>query len=630
MIKIANYTIGKELEQSDMAIVYHAVQDIVQRDAVVKLLNVDQAITKNVADNLVREGKHVAALGHSNLVRVYTVDSADGVPFFIAMEYFTGGSLAQKLRQGKLSFSQSLNIVKDVAAGLSYAHKKGYIHNNIKPSNILFREKNKAILSDFALASLKNIVPKEADTATPYSAPELSMSNNKGDKRSDIYSLGAVFYEMMTGKQAVCAESMADGIPPILPDESAYLQGVINKALAKIPAQRYQTIDGFLSGIKQAIAAEEQAKIYNASQRFMARPFPIKTKKKNTWLPLVLGGAAVLGVFVFANKQYADFVEEKQQTGNLEQGETKQPKLLGENLLAEQPQVIKLEKERALKQQQLQAEEARRKQQALVEKQREAEALQAQQVAQANEDRNTQQEIKPTETQAETLQVEDKKEASQLSASLTETVAEAVEDTENDSKTEIVTEVVKEAEPKEETQQPASLTETIAEAVEDEKKEQSELEENEQEKQRLAQQKIEQEKKVKIAAEKKRKKEAKKAKERKRKRKAELAKAKAEKEKAKQKSVQEANKKGKMQLSATLDGRPYSTYFVISEKGQLVKSVQNRAAATLNLPAGRYAVTAHHAGKPITAVMNLAEGAVVAKKFAFSSADIASQPAILP
>lgn len=261
MISIPNFTIEKEVGHGGMATVYLAVQDMLSRHVALKVLLPDMMKDENLRKSFLSEGKIVASLDHPNIVRIYDIGIVDETIFYMSMEYLSGGTLKEKMADGKLAFSEAQHILEEMAKGLAYAHDKGYIHRDIKPGNILFRDDGSAVITDFGIAKLQDTSGELTRLGftlgtVQYMSPEQATTTDL-DARSDIYSLGLVFYEMLTGQKAFKADSNIQAIhqhttvpPPMLPEEYASLQEVMDKVLAKEPDARYQTVSEFVEAVK--------------------------------------------------------------------------------------------------------------------------------------------------------------------------------------------------------------------------------------------------------------------------------------------------------------------------------------------------------------------------------------------
>src|SRR4030095_13554826 len=202
-----------------------------------------------------REAKIIAQLEHSAIVPVYDVGEANGQPYFV-MRYMNGGSLSDRIKAGGLTMEDAYRILGTIAPGLDEAHSKSIVHRDIKPSNILFDKRDNPYISDFGIAKLSQAqagnVTGSAIIGTPaYMAPEQAQGDEI-DGRADIYALGIILYEMVTGRQpyeadtpmAVAIKHITDPVPHILTANPKLPQGmdtVIQKAMAKNREERFPT-----------------------------------------------------------------------------------------------------------------------------------------------------------------------------------------------------------------------------------------------------------------------------------------------------------------------------------------------------------------------------------------------------
>ncbi len=250
---IPGYRIERVLGAGGRVTVYLAVQESFGRHVALKVLT-----DKSFAPRFLRAAKLVASLSHRNIVPVYDVGKIND-SYYIAMEYLTGGNLKTRLRDG-LSIYAALQILKQVAAGLDYAGRKKLVHRDIKPANILFREDGSPVISNFGIVRHKdsktNITLSGAVVGTPhYMSPEQA-EGAPVDHRSDLYSLGVILYQALTGEVPFTADSpVMIGIkhiaedPPPLPEYLADAQSMVSKALEKNPDARFQNGVEFIHGL---------------------------------------------------------------------------------------------------------------------------------------------------------------------------------------------------------------------------------------------------------------------------------------------------------------------------------------------------------------------------------------------
>ena len=227
---IGRYRITGQLGMGGMGTVVRAVDEVRHRDVAIKLPN---DADPQIISRLQRECDVLTKLEHHHIVQIYGSGSDPDLPFYIVMEYIDGSTVEDLLRQqgGRLEARQALKIAQSVAEALAYAHKppRRVIHRDIKPSNILIRQKDGAVkVTDFGIAAvLSEHAGATAVGTMAYVAPEQAMGQG-ADERSDLYSLGALLYEMLTGQRPPrLAEKLAlppSAVPGVkdFPDELAY------------------------------------------------------------------------------------------------------------------------------------------------------------------------------------------------------------------------------------------------------------------------------------------------------------------------------------------------------------------------------------------------------------------------
>jgi len=254
--KIGRYEIKSELGRGGMATVYHGYDPRFEREVAVKVLP-SELLHSDPQFKLrfEREAKIIAQLEHPSIVPVYDVGEEGGQPYFV-MRYMNGGSLSERIKARVMSIGEAAKILGQIAPGLDEAHSKGIVHRDLKPSNILFDSKDTPYISDFGIAKLSRAqvsnVTGSGIIGTPaYMAPEQA-SGETVDGRSDIYALGIILFEMLTGRQpyeadtpmAVAIKHITDPVPQILETNPNLPQGVdaiIKTAMAKNKDDRFAT-----------------------------------------------------------------------------------------------------------------------------------------------------------------------------------------------------------------------------------------------------------------------------------------------------------------------------------------------------------------------------------------------------
>ncbi len=259
-IEIPGYRVLRRIGRGGMASVYLALQESMEREVALKVMLPSlSAVDPSFGERFVREARIVAKLSHPNINAVYDVGVA-GLYHYISMEYIPGGDLKSRIRKG-MTPSAVLAVARQVASALAFAHSRGYVHRDVKPENVLFRENGTAVLTDFGIAKANDVAGRMTTTGTIMGTPHyMSPEQAKGyaiDKRSDLYSLGVMIYEMLTatlpytGDSAVsiALQHVTEPIPKLPPLLQVY-QPLLEKFLAKDPARRFQSGD-------EAIAAME-------------------------------------------------------------------------------------------------------------------------------------------------------------------------------------------------------------------------------------------------------------------------------------------------------------------------------------------------------------------------------------
>ena len=259
-----------------MAEVYKAHHPGLDRYVAVKVLHSFLAKEEDFLIRFQREARIVATFRHPNIVQVHDCDfDAENNVYYMVMELVDGPNLKTRLQEMSqegqvLPLEEAVRIVVAVAGALDYAHRHGMVHRDVKPANIIFAQDDQVILSDFGIARMVNTTTLTASGAmvgTPaYMAPEQGIGQT-GDERSDIYSLGAVLYQLVTGCLPFDADTPLGVIlkhinapltPPtaLNPDLSPGIEAVIVRALAKDPNNRYQTAEEFAADLERGLAGE--------------------------------------------------------------------------------------------------------------------------------------------------------------------------------------------------------------------------------------------------------------------------------------------------------------------------------------------------------------------------------------
>jgi serine/threonine-protein kinase len=299
---IGIYEVKSELGRGGMATVYRAYDPRFEREVAVKvlpheLLHADPQFRLRFE----REAKIIAQLEHSAIVPVYDVGEADGQPYFV-MRFMSGGSLSERINSGVFSIDEAARLLETIAPALDEAHAKGIVHRDIKPSNILFDRRGNPYISDFGIAKLTQAqsgsVTGSAIIGTPaYMAPEQAQGIEV-DGRADVYALGIILFEMLTGKQpyeadtpmAVAIKHITDPVPHIRetnPELPEGLETIIQKAMAKDKNERYASAVEMASALRE-LARSVTTKMATAptSSSATTRAGPKSIPRKRAFKPL--------------------------------------------------------------------------------------------------------------------------------------------------------------------------------------------------------------------------------------------------------------------------------------------------------------------------------------------------------
>lgn len=264
------YQIMEEVGRGGMASVYRAYQSSLNRYVAIKVLPPQLAYDEEFVHRFLREARAAASLNHPNIVTVHDVGEQDGL-YYIVMEFLEGQTLKDLIqREGALSPERAARILAQVAAALDYAHQRGFVHRDIKPANIFVGPDGRVKLTDFGIARAASEVEQLTRTGmlvgTPeYMAPEQA-AGNPIDHRTDLYALGVVLYQMMTGQvphrgttpHSILHAIIYDPPPPPRQLNAAVpptIEKVILKALAKQPGDRYQKGADMAAALRAASTA---------------------------------------------------------------------------------------------------------------------------------------------------------------------------------------------------------------------------------------------------------------------------------------------------------------------------------------------------------------------------------------
>lgn len=268
-----DYEIVEEIARGGVGIIYRARQKSLNRIVAIKVLLAGEAASEEQVSRFYQEAKAAARLRHPNIVSIYEVGRIEGVHYF-SMELVEGISLNHLIARGQLNYRRIVSIITQVAEAVDYAHQKSIIHRDLKPANIILDNQNIVKVTDFGLA--RDVSGKETNITrdgqvmgTPaYMPPEQAAGHsNEIDERSDVYSIGAVLYEMLTGHSPFVAETPLGVIMKVLHDDPPLprkhdqsiprdLETICLKAMMKSKFNRYRTAKAFAEDLRRFSSGE--------------------------------------------------------------------------------------------------------------------------------------------------------------------------------------------------------------------------------------------------------------------------------------------------------------------------------------------------------------------------------------
>ncbi|MEE9167431.1 MAG: serine/threonine-protein kinase [Candidatus Neomarinimicrobiota bacterium] len=303
---ISHYRILQKLGEGGMGIVYKAEDTKLKRTAALKFLAPHMVGSKEEKTRLIHEAQAAAALDHPNICTVHEIDEVEGQTF-IAMAYIDGESLKERIESGPLKLDQAVDIAIQIAEGLQEAQEKGIVHRDIKSANIMLTEKDQVKIMDFGLAKLggRTKITKTGTTVgtVAYMSPEQARGEEI-DHRTDIWSLGVILYEMVTGQlpfkgdyeQAVIYSILNEEQEPITGLRTAVpleLERIVNTSLEKEPSERCQHADDLAVDLKKLKKDLESGRITTTQAQIPGMREPKKT-------PVWLVPTSVLVLFIAA------------------------------------------------------------------------------------------------------------------------------------------------------------------------------------------------------------------------------------------------------------------------------------------------------------------------------------------
>ena len=294
---IAGYSIIGQIGSGGMATVYQAYHERLDRHVAIKLLHQTFVQDASFRERFEREARIVARLEHAHIVPIYDYAEHEGVPFLV-MKHISGGTLKRRLIKRGISLEEIKSMMTQLAGALTYAHEMGVLHRDIKPSNVLIDEHDLAYLTDFGLARIAQLgdstISHDMMLGTPqYISPEQAKGERELTPATDVYSFGVILYELLVGvvpfsgdtPYAIVHEHIyTPPRPPsaLRPELGVAIDGVLLKALAKSPEQRYQTATALMEDFKLALA-ESGVTALPPDRRVVRAPGQVANEQVDSW-----------------------------------------------------------------------------------------------------------------------------------------------------------------------------------------------------------------------------------------------------------------------------------------------------------------------------------------------------------
>jgi serine/threonine-protein kinase PpkA len=342
LLEIPGYRVHGQLGKGGMAEVFLATQESLSRKVAIKVLRTaeDEAFSKR----FIQEAHIVASLNHPSIITIHDIDRLADGRYYLAMEFLPGGDLAR--HKGELfAPERALQIIREIASGLAVVHDKGLVHRDVKPANVLFRGDGTAVLTDFGVAKDLDIDSEltqfgVAVGSPAYSSPEQAQCQPL-DARSDIYSLGVILLELLTGSNPYRGGNYTQTVVnhvqmelPPLPDSLGAFRGLLARMLAKKPEERFTDCRALLAALDETELSDlEETQLRPALQ--MSEPAVVATpapRKRRSAMPLLMtlsvlvliGTLTSVGLYLKQQRQIDALLAEAEQrfaTGQLSEPE---------------------------------------------------------------------------------------------------------------------------------------------------------------------------------------------------------------------------------------------------------------------------------------------------------------------
>lgn len=298
---ISHYKIVEKLGGGGMGVVYKAEDTKLKRTVALKFLPPVFSFDQEAKKRFINEAQAASSLQHNNICNIHDIDETKDGQIFICMDCYEGETLKKKIEQGQIKTDEAIDIIVQAAAGLQKAHEKGLIHRDIKPANIFITNDGVVKILDFGLAKLSGQTKMTKMGETVGTIAYMSPEQTRGelvDQRTDIWSLGVVLYEMLTGQLPFKGDYEQAVIYSILNKElkdlssvSKEFQGILTKCLSKNPSDRYQNISELLDDLYKTGILKDGSR---------TRTFSFSEKKKSQKLIYLIAGVIVVAVLAIA------------------------------------------------------------------------------------------------------------------------------------------------------------------------------------------------------------------------------------------------------------------------------------------------------------------------------------------
>ncbi len=308
---IGHYKIRELLGKGGMGVVYRADDTRLHRTVALKFLRLSLSDEEPARERFFAEARAASALDHHNVCNIHEFGETDGGHFYLVMAYYEGRPLSRKIGGEALPLETAVDFALQIASGLAAAHERGVLHRDLKPANVMITPASReaphgvAKILDFGLAKMEGVEITETGTTlgtVAYMSPEQARGD-RVDARSDLWSLGVILYEMLTGKRpftgktefsTLRAVAADEAVPPtrVNPEIPGELESIVLKCLAKDPGERYDDVGALLAHL-QSFHLATISKSFSGSLETASGPAP---RLPRSWL--VGGGLAIVGLLV--------------------------------------------------------------------------------------------------------------------------------------------------------------------------------------------------------------------------------------------------------------------------------------------------------------------------------------------